>query len=70
MFAFACFVAVLAVLDATYALGGVRFVRPPSRNVRRSGVESIEAGVVNWGTNTTTPLNSAIIPVSLADDRQ
>ncbi|EKM58381.1 uncharacterized protein PHACADRAFT_252655 [Phanerochaete carnosa HHB-10118-sp] len=59
----------LAFADTCYALGGLVSVRPPSSHTRRSGVESIEAGVVNWG-NTTTPLNSAIIPVSQSTDGQ
>ena len=62
-------IAFLALLDSSFALGGLKSVRPPSAHVRRSGVESIEAGVVHWGYETT-PLNSAIIPVSLSSDGQ
>ena len=61
--------AFLAVLQGCFALGQVKVVHPPSAHIRRSGVESIEAGVVNWG-NETNPLNSAIIPVSLSSDEQ
>lgn len=69
MLAIVSFLAVLALLDTCCVLGELVYVRPPSRHARRSGVESIEAGVVNWG-NTTTSLNSAIIPVSLSTDGQ
>ncbi|GJE88752.1 A1 family peptidase [Phanerochaete sordida] len=62
MLVFVSFLAVLAFLNVCCARGELVPVRPPSRHARRSGVESIEAGVVNWG-NTTTPLNSAIISV-------
>ena len=71
MFSTLCFIAVLALLDSACALGGPLLVRPPSKHVRRSGeVESIEGGVVNWGNNASTPLNSAIISVALSKDRQ
>ena len=63
------FLALLTVLERCFALGDLKVVHPPSAHVRRSGVESIEAGVTNWG-NETTPLNSAIIPVSLSSDGQ
>lgn len=69
MFPLVLFLAFLAFLGPSYALGGLKSVRPPTALARRSGVQSIEAGVVNWG-NATTPLNSAIIPVSLSDDGQ
>lgn len=69
MLAIVFFVAVLALLDSCFALGGLKLVRPPPAHARRSGVESIEAGVVHWG-NDTTSLNSAIVPVSLSDDGQ
>ena len=69
MLAVVFFLTVLAFVNNCCALGGLVFVRPPSTHVRRSGVEAIEAGVVNWGNNTT-PMNSAIIPVSMSTDGQ
>ena len=71
---------VIAWLDVCYALGGLRYVRPPSsgRNLRgRAGLESIEEGIV-WSngtnatasTNSTAPSNAAIIPVVLSEDQQ
>ena len=63
--------ALALLLHGCHALGGLRYLRPPTAHslAARAGVESIEQGVVNW-SNTTTPENSAIVPVALAEDGQ
>ncbi|THH00207.1 hypothetical protein EW026_g2261 [Hermanssonia centrifuga] len=75
MFSVLPFVVALAFLDACFAVGTLKRVQPPSvRSLEgRSGLESIENGVVNWGNSSnssTTAQNSAIVPVVLSDDGQ
>lgn len=75
MFSVLLFVVALALLNACFAVGTLKRVQPPSvRSLEgRSGLESIENGVVNWGNSSnssTTAQNSAIVPVVLSDDGQ
>lgn len=63
-------VSALVLLEGCYALGGLRYIHPPTAHglAARTQLESFD-NVANW-SNTTTAQNSAIVPVVLADDGQ